>query len=648
VARLFLEVSIVLINSMCGISGIIGNINDNHINSIKNMVTMQSHRGPDGHRVIRTPSSLLGFSRLKIIDFDDRAMQPIISKDKKYILLFNGEIYNYKKLKANIGNKYRFTTTSDTEVLLAMLILYGIESLKHINGMFAFCFYDVEENTYILARDRFGQKPLYFTNKKNYIYFASEIKSLLASGLKPDPNLFSIADYLFKGELDCNENTLFQNIQQVKPGTYIKIQGSKIISNHQWYDLEKNSKLNLPKNDKELYLYINDKFTEVCEEHLNSDTDIGIKLSGGLDSSTMLASMEKNKKYLSNSCFSVDFGNTLSEKEWINNTANYFGKESNIYHYEIDDFLNDFDHMIFTHEGPLGGLMNCAFENIYKNVNTHGIRVLLDGTGLDEAFGGYRVHHLIYLYRLYNNNDEKFLINLQHYSDKWKVSIEEVKVELNNLKKNNSYVQDGSTFNQNIYTSKYLQDLNKPNISNNIEITDSIRSHLINYIECSKIPKNTRIKDRQSMSYSIELRMPFLDQRIIELGLSLDENKYFNKGLTKSIIRNVMQDKLPDKVRLGQKRSIQAPQGEWLKNYRVSEMVLDLLYSEKFKNRGLFDTDKVISTYKNFLVKGAKNTFHIWQWINIEKFFQLFIDKKVECLDPLNNIQFIQLHENNK
>jgi len=633
---------------MCGITGIIGDIKDDQINIIKNMVTAQSHRGPDGHRVLRTSSSLLGFSRLKIIDFDDRSMQPIISEDNKYILLFNGEIYNYKKLKVRIGNKYKFKTTSDTEVLLAMLILYGLESLNSVNGMFAFCLYNVEENLYTLGRDRFGQKPLYYATEKNYFYFASEVKSLLASGIKNSPNLVCVSDYLHKGKIDCDQNTLFQNIKQIKSGTYIQLRKSKIVSECKWYNIERSSKIDLPKNIKEKNLYINDVFTEVCEEHLNSDTDIGVKLSGGLDSSAMLASMEKNKKYLSNSCFSVDFGSSLSEKVWIKNTADYFGKQSKIYHYNIENFLNDFDRLIYTHEGPLGGLMNCAFESIYQNVKAQGIRVLLDGTGLDESFGGYRIHHLIFLNRLYNNNDANFDIHLQYYSDKWNITTKEVKLEINNLQSNNSYVQDGSTYDQSLYTSKYMQELHKSHVHKQVNNTDSINDHLINYITCSKIPKNTRIKDRQSMSYSIELRMPFLDQRIIELGLSLDENNYFHKGYTKSIIRSVMKNKLPNKVRLGQKRSIQAPQGLWLKNNKVSEMVCDLLYSEKFKNRGLFQAEKVISTYKDFLIKGSKNTFHIWQWINIEKFFQTFIDKNVNCLVPLNNIQFINLNKNNK
>jgi len=633
---------------MCGIIGIIGNIDDAKRHAIKNMLHSQIHRGPDGHRILKTKNSLLGFSRLKIIDFDNRSMQPMVSEDEQYVLVFNGEIYNFKKLKAKIGNKYKFITSSDTEVLLAMLILYGLDSLKDINGMFSFCFYDVKKNTYTLVRDRFGQKPLYYASDKNSFYFASEIKSLLAAGIKNDANFSAISDYLHRGKIDCSEQTFFKNIIQLEPGSYVQVKNSKIQCKNKWYNVEDKSKINLPKNIKERNLYINNTLTSVCEEHLNSDTDIGVKLSGGLDSSTMLASMEKNKKYLSNSCFSVDFGSSFSEKDWIQDAASYFGKNSIISSYSINDFLNDFDRMIYTHEGPLGGLMNCAFENIYRNANDYNIKVLLDGTGLDEAFGGYRIHHLIFLNRIYKFKRDIFDLHMKYYSDKWKIKPDQIMMDLNNLDKNNSYVQDGSSFNQEAYTTEYLKSFDKPHIHSELDNLQNISDHLINYIVCSKIPKNTRIKDRQSMSYSTELRMPFLDHRIIELGLSIEENNYFEGGLTKSIIRSVMKNKLPEGVRLGQKRSIQAPQGDWLRSKDVSKMVLDLIGSVSFKQRGVFEVKKITDNFNDFLKIGAKNSFHIWQWINLEKFFQTFIDKTISNTSILQNIEYVSLNKNFK
>ena len=233
---------------MCGIAGIIGNISEDKHLLIRNMISSLYHRGPDKQKILKTNSSLLAFSRLKIIDFDNRSMQPMISSDKKHILLFNGEIYNYKELKRKILNKYNFVTESDTEVLLAMLKLYGTSCLKDINGMFAICYINLQDNTYTLARDRFGQKPLYYFKDKNSFYFASEIKSILAAGVENLPDYMSISEYLHNGKVDCYQNTWFKNIKQVEAGTFIKIKGANIIRNTKWYDLENLKKLHLPKN----------------------------------------------------------------------------------------------------------------------------------------------------------------------------------------------------------------------------------------------------------------------------------------------------------------------------------------------------------------------------------------------------------------
>lgn len=628
---------------MCGISGIIGQIDNSKKSILKDMLISQAHRGPDGHRILITKSSLLGFSRLKIIDFNNRSMQPMVSEDKKHVLLFNGEIYNYKSLKNKIGNSYNFRTSSDTEVLLAVLILYGIKGLKYINGMFAFCYYDVQNEIYTLVRDRFGQKPLYFAENNNNFYFASEIKSLLAGGICNKANFKNVASYLYDGHVDCTNETFFKEIRQVNPGSFIQVKNAKIILSKKWYNIETIRFKDDQKVNSENIKYVDHLLSKVCEEHLNSDTPIGVALSGGLDSSSMLASMQKNKSNLSNTCFSVDYEKGVSEKKWIRSAAKYFDKKSIVSTYKVKAFLNDFDKMIYSHEGPLGGLANCAMENLYKKVNQANIKVLLDGTGLDEAFGGYRIHHLIYINRLLQNNDETYSINKDCYCDKWKINEEEFLKEINNLKKQFNVVQDGTSFNQNIYSTDFFESMRDTHTHKKIDNLADVRDHLINYLLCSKIPKNTRIKDRQSMSYSIELRMPFLDHRLIELGLSLEEESYFKGGLTKSIIRNVMQNKLPNTIRLSQKRSIQAPQAEWLSTPAVSGMVLDIINSNAFKERGIFNFKKIYSAFNDFLKYGAPNTFHIWQWINIEKFFQIFIDRPFKKEFSKLKIEFIEL-----
>lgn len=616
---------------MCGLSGAIGIRDNNRVEIVKRMISALSHRGPDGQKIVINNNNVYGFSRLAIIDLKKRSMQPMISKNKNYILSFNGEIYNYKELRKEISNKYTFVTKSDSEVLLAVLTLWGLKGLDKVYGMFSFCFYDGKNNRHIFARDRFGQKPLYYSNTNSSFFYASEIKALLAADVKKNVNYNYVSNYLIDGNIDSGKDTFFKKINQLEPGCFIIIDSSNNIKLGRWYNLSKMQPVALPKKKIELNEFILSTFKKVCSQHYNSDVPVGIALSGGLDSSSMLASSREFKDDKNrNKCFSVEFEGSFSERQWVEETVNYFDYKCNFSQYKIKNFLQDFDNMILSHEGPLGGLFNCGMENLYRMAVKDKVKVLMDGTGLDEAFGGYRIHHLIYLNQLKRRDEKKFLIELLNYCKKWKLNAEEAYQELNSLKNNYKTVQDGTSFDQ----TDYITDFIKLNYNNSkdfyCDFNASIKDHFINYINFSKIPKNTRIKDRQSMSYSVELRLPFLDHRIVELGMSLNDDDYFEGGLTKSTIRDAMKGHLPEFVRTGQKRSIQSPQSEWLKNGSIREMVMDILLSDAFKHRGIFDQKSAINSYKHFLKFGANNTFHIWQWINLETFFKIFIDKPVE------------------
>jgi asparagine synthase (glutamine-hydrolysing) len=614
---------------MCGLSGIIGfNRGENNgVGIVRNMISTLAHRGPDGHKIVINNNNIYGFSRLAIIDLKKRSMQPMISKDKKYILSFNGEIYNYKELRKEISDKYHFITESDSEVLMAVLILWGLEGLEKVYGMFSFCFYDGKNNRHIFARDRFGQKPLFFSTEGSSFFYASEIKALLAAGISKNINYYSISDYVVDGAIDYGKETFFSNINQLEPGCFLIIDSSSRLKHGRWYNLSKMKPNKLPKQKKELNEYILSTFNEVCAQHYNSDVPVGIALSGGLDSSSLLASSKefKNDK-ARNKCFSVEFEGSFSERRWVEESVNYFDYKCEYSEYKIKNFLEDFDNMIYSHEGPLGGLFNCGMENLYRMAVDQKVKVLMDGTGLDEAFGGYRIHHLVYLNRLKLDNNKKFIIELSKYCEKWNVDSKITKKEIENLKKNNKTVQDGTSFDQKSFITDFVKLNYKENKDYKCDFNSSLKEHFLNYINFSKIPKNTRIKDRQSMSYSIELRLPFLDHRIIELGMSMEDDSYFQGGLTKNLIRNAMKDHLPEFVRNGQKRSIQSPQAEWLKHNSVKEMIMDLLSSSSFKNRGIFNQKNVLSSYDEFLKFGANNTFHIWQWINLENFFKIFLD----------------------
>ena len=618
---------------MCGLSGIIGlNLSENDgLIMVRKMISTLAHRGPDGQKIVINKNNIYGFSRLAIIDLNKRSMQPMISKDKKYILSFNGEIYNYKELRKEISDKYHFLTESDSEVLMAVLTLWGLKGLDKVYGMFSFCFYDGPNNRHILARDRFGQKPLFFSNKDSSFLYASEIKALLVAGVNKDINYKSIYGYVLDGAIDYGSETFFSNIFQLEAGCFLIIDNDARMKHGRWYDLSEMKPYKLPKQKKELNNYIVSTFNEVCSQHYNADVPVGIALSGGLDSSSMLASSAefKNDKDR-NKCFSVEFEGSFSEKKWVEETVNYFDYNCRYSKYKIKNFLEDFNKMIYSHEGPLGGLFNCGMENLYRMAVDQKVKVLMDGTGLDEAFGGYRIHDMAYLNKLKVEKKENFNTEFKNYCKKWNVNSDIANKEMANLRKNNATVQDGTSFDQKGFITDFVRSNYQINKKYSCDFNSSMREHFLNYINFSKIPKNTRIKDRQSMSYSVELRLPFLDHRIIELGMSMKDDEYFRGGLTKAPIRNAMKHFLPDFVLNGQKRSVQAPQAEWLKHDNLKEMIIDLLSSVSFKNRGIFNQRKVLSSYNEFLKYGSNNTFHIWQWINLESFFKIFVDSSLE------------------
>lgn len=626
---------------MCGISGIFGR---NKTEKIYNLVKSQHHRGPDGSAVIFGKYFSLGFNRLSIIDLNKRAMQPFISADKKKILVFNGEIYNYKKIKNKYFSNYKFRTKSDTEVLMASLERWGINALSKIYGMFAFCYVDQEKNQAYLARDRFGQKPLYFTKSNDGFIFASEIKAILSTGINNTPNYSEILRFANFSQYDNGDKTLFKNISQLNSGNYIKynLKNNK-YKIYNWYDLEKETKKTNYKfkslSEKQTYEKLNQLLFEVCDEHSISDVPISLSLSGGLDSSTILAFLSNFNKKLNIRCNLIDFEGGFSEEKYVKELTKKYGQKYFLNTYAKKDFLNDFEELIFKQEGFIAGLHNIAFENLYRHLFKNKMRVLLDGTGLDESFGGYRIHQLHYLCKLKENNIDLYDNKAVEYCRVWKISLKNLDKSIDLISRDKNLSIDGSKINNFSLVDKCIlkkDELKKFNYKN-------LKNHYFDFIKNTKIPRNLRIKDRHSMSYSIETRLPFMDHRLIQFGLNFSSDETFKKGFTKFPIRKVMEGKIPQKVLYSQKRDIQNPQTTWFKQKPIYNFIYDCVSSRSFKERGFYDYKKTLRLIKSFKEKGANNSFFILQWLNIEIWHQVYQD---QLQNNLNNL--IKKYKNKK
>lgn len=609
---------------MCAISGIIGkNLKDIDYKKILNSL---KHRGPDASKFIKLDEAVLMHNRLSIIDINNRSDQPLHSEDNSSVIVFNGEIYNYLELREELKNFYYFTTQSDTEVILAAYKKWGVRMLDKLFGAFAFCLYDKKKKEAFFARDRFGQKPIFFWKNNNNIYFASEIKGLISAGYPPVEDLNLWSKYLMNGETDNYSNTFFKDVFQLLPGEY-GLYSCNNLKIKKWYSLsdriEKgNENITFDKAKKKILELLYNSIAITAR----SDAKISLSLSGGLDSNLLLSLLKKMNLVKNNfKCYSVYFGKDFSEKKLIDSSLDFLKMKTNYINFRLEDLFKTIEPVIKSLESPSGGLMNCALYKLTKNASKDKFKVILDGTGLDEAFGGYEKHHLMYLNELKRKKSNQFLKHLELFKKNYNIKEELIYKKLSNLESKSALTIDGYNLTKNIISEDLLSYYKNNNADFNSNI--NLKKSLVDYIQNTKIPRNNRLKDRTSMANSVELRLPFLEHQLIEYALSLPDSFYFAFGRSKSILRESVKGLMSNKVRLSNKISIQSPQNQWMKSKLFITYIEDICNSQKFKNRDLFSTSKIKNELKKFLSSSNQTSFFLWQIINTEKWFEEFIDK---------------------
>ena len=373
---------------MCGIAGIISE-NPNSALALKEMLALQKHRGPDHTGVFEDPNfAYFGHNRLSIIDTSSNANQPFIDDSGRYILTFNGEIYNYKELKQQLNN-YPFKTSSDTEVLLALFLKYGKKCLQQLNGMFSFAIWDKKNKTLFAARDRFGVKPFYYSEEKDF-RFSSEIKALTLNHAKPNKKVWS--NYFLYGSHGMPSETFYQDIHQLPGGHSLTYDfSSKNLSIEKWYDFEENIKTsNFPTSVNDLKSEYLDVLQDSIKLRFRADVPIGFNLSGGVDSSLLLALVNNYKPLADINAFSFYTGNSnYDELPWVEEMIQQTNKPLQKVKLSVND-IPDLALKISEHQDePFGGIPTLAYANVFKNASEKGIKVLLDGQGMDEQWAGY-------------------------------------------------------------------------------------------------------------------------------------------------------------------------------------------------------------------------------------------------------------------
>ncbi len=555
--------------------------------NLKKITKLIKHRGPDYEKTFLKNNIFAYHCRLSIQDLNKRSNQPFFSKDKRFMLLFNGEIYNFKKLKNKLKKKYKFITSSDTEVVLATYLIFGDKFLSKINGMFSILIYDFKLKKIILARDPFGQKPLYYFNDNQSLIISSEIKPI-QKFKKLKINKDSISSYFLNNNFANEKQTIINKILQVKAGEVAKINKINKISTKKYFskddlDLRKIKKVNF-----------NNILKRTVENHMISDAKIGIAISSGLDSRSICATLsllKKNRKIAK--AYFVNFKDYNIEKDEVIKFCKFFDIKLEIINIKPIHIIKKFESSIKYNESPLGGIMNIALFMLCEKARKDKIKVILGGYGLDEALGGYDILNP-YMLSKNSNNLPPTLI-------------------------------DGSKLdNRKLFKGKISKRTNQKIIINDKFIHKKQIQLLLN----DKIPRTLHMVDRFSMSHSIEFRNPYIDSEFVKACLKIPKKDYFNKKIGKIPVRKFLNDNVKEHVNwFEQKKSIQSPQGEWLREGKIKNWISKIINNDNLYKKNNFLIKKTVKEYwKRYVDKKIHFSLPIWQIINLYYLNKIFKD----------------------
>ncbi|MGB1109392.1 MAG: asparagine synthase (glutamine-hydrolyzing), partial [Gammaproteobacteria bacterium] len=485
------------------------------------------HRGPDAASVVyhQNDRVLLAHRRLKVVDLDDRANQPMRSACGRYEIIYNGEIYDFDRLRSLVPD-YPFKTSGDTEVILALYAAYGADMLPRLNGMFAFAIYDHERGELFLARDRFGIKPLYFSARPDAVLFCSEIPPLLKLTGRAEPDLNSIKSYLATGVYDFGVHTFFDGITRLEAGCCATLKLSDLkLESRRWYQVTDFATQSESLGDDEIGERLDDIFANAVRRHLMADVAVGVNISGGLDSSALLHYVNRYHQHIQG--FTQDYVPPYSERPWVEQAARDTGAVSNFIMIEAEQALDAFTRAMRYQAEPYGGIPVIGFDFLYQRAEEKGITVLLDGNGVDEVLLGYKKYHLAYLAE--SRGQGAYADRLADFSAFWDEEPKQVESAVARMSNNAGAAIDGtiSVHADALGSALTHAEIRHPELPESTG--DRVRDLAIADMVASKIPRALRFNDRVSMMHSKELRVPFLDPELVEFSLALPTERLLNR-----------------------------------------------------------------------------------------------------------------------
>ena len=571
---------------MCGIAGILtkGSPPDKPV--VERMTRVLAHRGPDGQGVWIEDCIALGNRRLSIFDLSSAGTQPMQSADGRYVITHNGEIYNFPELRDELGGEFRSNT--DTEVILQAFAKWGAESLDHFNGMWGFALWDRHEKSLTIARDRFGIKPLYYAYWDGNFYFASEIKALAAAGVPMEPDEATWSLYLTRGLYDHGERTFFQGVKRLLPGHILEMDSAGTCKISCWYNLAERT-VNEPddsRSDEEVAQEVLELMEDAVRLRFRADVPVGICVSGGLDSSLLVGLLRKafGTETKINAYHYATGDPRYDETQWARQMLEGCHHALHVTTLKPEEVPTLAREVAYFQEEPYGGLNSLASVRLFENAQREGTVVLLGGEGLDEQWAGYDY------YRQALNSTAK------------PEAVGPVQASRSRSTRPHCLTEEFRAQKGEVDFPALYQE--------------PIRNWLHRDLKYAKIPRALRFVDRTSSQNSNELRVPFLDHRLVELAFRQPANRMIRQDVQKYLPRKIASSLLPSSVSTAPKRPLQTPQREWLRG-PLRGWVEESLASPAVQASGWFDAKAIQHEWKSYLEGRDDNSFFVLQWISV-------------------------------
>ena len=562
---------------MCGIAA--STHSPEALAHVHRMMSVQAHRGPDGRGDYVNPAAdtALGHTRLAIIDRTPGGAQPMRGRDGRLTISFNGEIYNYRELRRELGG-HAFASQSDTEVVLAAYERWGADCLRRFVGMFAFVIWDDRRRELFAARDRFGVKPLFYGRSGAAVLLASEVKALHAAGIPAEPDPVAWASYFVHASSDHGARTFWRGIQALPAGHLLTVRDGN-ISVRRWYDFASAVGAEDTRPDDDVIEEYGELLRDSVRLRFRSDVPVGINLSGGLDSSTLLGvvdSLDDDTRAVSAFTF-VTGDPRYDELPWVKQML--AGRRhplviSQLSAEEVPDLAVS---MQAAADAPFGGIPTLAYARLFEAARSSGVTVLLDGQGMDEQWAGY-----------------------SYYATPATPGVVQGTRQ--------------SPMRPDCLHAEFRALAEPPDAA--APFGDPLRDLQYRDLFVTKLPRALAYNDRASMRSSVELREPFLDHRLVELAVRQPASRKIAGGRHKRLLRDLAQRWIGDGVIEAPKRPVQTPQREWLRE-RLRPWSEEMLAIAVAAQPGWLDRAAVTRAWADYCGDAHDNSFFVWQWISL-------------------------------